>query len=493
MAQEWSWAHSIDPPKSEDPVDWSYSPLDADIALSDQSPSSPLVQVTDQPQLRTERLDLLHSLVSNFTKVYDRLTAVRDEVMLLRNMGIYERQECSHRRRFFSEAQEALAQELLSLDSHNAEKAMRVKELQQQLEDDMEAVNAQDQRASQIELEISQKELKLRNEEAALAEACDKLQVKIEQYDGPNFEERADQASFPIAITRHASTRSPSPAPLPALEYYYKKAGQVGWREERLADLQIELRELRVDRSFKRDREEILDTTDDEFEAECRQKLLRAQRGLEKAISNAAKAKDICYKQGLDPDVPLHLRSASGVLNAEGLSEAVNDEWRPDSEEKESQGSNVRRDNPLAVLPSNTSERNHSSTFLTSLTGPLNLDVPLRQSPNRKSTQGHRHVQDWVKSTQLHEQQYPFDEDQVELYPVTRPISHAWRSINDFKELPVVDADIVGSNPRQLRQQSHAGPDMFLKSGRRARIRDSRSLSEPEILLIMSTKSFASG
>lgn len=411
----------------------------------------------------------IRSIARHFKEQCNKLTTVREDVMRLREQGMFERDQCAHKRRHFAESQKAYLDQRRNIELASNASAAHPATLQQQLRDDLISLDAQDKQAFDVELELSQKEYDLYKKEIALVKASEELLVLLGPFDVSDTEEPERPASlFDVGMNRSGPTPAPSP-PVPlALERYYEKKGAVGWIRDRLLDVQTEYQDSREDRLFRRDHEENLDISDEQFDAEYKKKLFDARTAVEEAIAEAEQARVACLEQGLDPDghKQQHTREVPEIS------------LQPITPEDETW--NLPRHSPTPALESIFSDRNPSSTVLTTITGPMNLDAPLRKRPKRQSKHSRHRVQDWVNKSHS-EEQYPFEEDRFEQNPVSRPITYCRRSIGDFKDLPVISADIEEKVPQQLREQSHSESNIFLKPGRRARIRHSQSLSESEV------------
>lgn len=463
LIQDWSWVKDVQP-SYEDDIARNGSPLHAKAATKSQPAAATLNDLPDIRPLQPFQLQQLRSTAQSFANVYSKLTPLLDEVMKLRSEGIYERQECSQRRTFLAQSQGDLIKTLFASASTMPVHKTNGSDLEkshQQVRDDSIAVASQDERALEVETNLLQNEYDLQGKESELAQAVNDFLEVLKKSDILPLEDQRHQPLSPPKL--------PSPQVPPALEDYYEKVGAVGWKKDRLAELRTEYKETRVARAFRRDHEEALESSDEEFELEFSKKLEDARQAVEKADVEAQNSRAICIKQGLDPDA--HKRQRPQETFEISLLPVT-----PDDEMNEL---TAARHSPTPVYPSLMSEPNQSSTMLTTITGPMNQDGPPRRRRKREIQRSHSRIKNWIHDQPLEE--YPFEDDRFEEYPISRPTSFSRRSFNDLKPPPIIGAEIQERTPLQLREHYLSEPHVSHQKSKGGRFRHSRVVSESDV------------
>lgn len=421
-----------------------------------------------------ESLPQVLFLAQYLTDMYRKSTRVRNDAMLLREQAIFERKEGSYRRNFFMESLQALADRTMDRQNvgHVSGDDLDMIELQRRLRADKESVEAQDQKMLDIEAELLRKDNDLQDMETVIAQTSEDLNSALRQ-NYVSLAENDERWPYPQALTAEESVASPSISPfVPApLEDYYEKMGAVGWNRERLEELQMEYEECRVDRLFKKDQEEELAVTDEDFENDYRQRLFNAKQAVANAEVEAEEARAVCVAEGLDPD-------GHRSHHDEEIRKIA---YLPFTSPGGPQEFIVALSSPTPGLKSILGERDQSSTMLTTVTGPLNHDAAPKARRKRGTQRSRSRVRHWMQSNNSTEQ-YPFEEENFQQHPTSRPIAPSRRSINgsleDLKDWPVVAPDIKERLSPQLREHYNSEPNVFSRKAVREQVRPARSFPQ---------------
>ncbi|KAK4502653.1 hypothetical protein PRZ48_006079 [Zasmidium cellare] len=475
--EDWSWLDAIPSPRKQDGLDDDLQAREADTVSDVQNVEG----LGDKPVSPPDDalLQDIPLLAQHVTETHSKIASVLDETMMLRAQAMFERDQFYHRRQRLSESLKALTDRLLYKDSAVSlltRNESDIEELQQRLREDQESVEAQHQQIFRKEEELIKKEFALRDKGDAFAQVSQKLVAALRKHHIVSSELNEGSLSPPTVPRIHHAEATPLPSPVVPLplEIYYEKMGAVGWKRDRLFELRTEYEDTRTARLFRREREETLELSEEEFEAEWSRKLSDAYQEFATAEVEVEEAKAKCIAEGLDANGHNQHRN----LEITGISDF------PVTPEDGPQDSQFLLGSPAPGMKS--SERDQSSTLLTEMTGALNHDAAPKRRRKRETQRSRNRVKDWMQGNELTKQYtFDFEQENLELYPTSRPIAPSRRTINgsleDMVDWPEVGSEIREKLPEQLKEHSQSEPNIFRRRGAREQIRPPRSSSESRI------------
>lgn len=252
-----------------------------------------------------KQLAALRDCATTLTRRWERVAKTREDVLLLRTRREYVSLTAVDQQRFVRESQEDFLKRAESMlyQAPTERSFVYLRRLHEQVLQDHERQMKHTENAQLLEAKLGEQEYLLQQKEHKLGQAAKQFMSLIENV--------------------HLPARSPTLSETESLEdareempqlvrYYFDKVGEAGVLRERLVDLEYHHREARGIRMLQADQEQVLRTTDEEFEVAHQRERVKAEAALESALERVELAKKMCIGEDLDPEL-YRTRSASNA------------------------------------------------------------------------------------------------------------------------------------------------------------------------------------
>nr|OQO31291.1 hypothetical protein B0A51_03269 [Rachicladosporium sp. CCFEE 5018] len=267
---------------------------DDDLSKFKRDPERALVSEGDPYELRTLQLRRLCGTVHRRQR---RLSKARESDLVLGTELHYQWQICADYRRYYDDSTEKFTHQatLVARKATSRKAAAKLEELHAQVIADHVILTEQATKTKRLEKARAEQSAKIKQLESVLNEAVSSLLALLHS-DSDIANEGYDDNS--IAAEELSSSGVESENPL--LEDYYDKTGDVAIMRERLGEVYSEYVEERAQRIFRADQEQVLETSDEQFDDLYEVAIRRAQQNIQIAINTREEARIRCIEAGIE-------------------------------------------------------------------------------------------------------------------------------------------------------------------------------------------------
>lgn len=279
-----------------------------DGAAGSDPPEHPLPDadiVLQKARTQASNVATLQRAMATLSRRQSRMAQLREQTLRLRSQAKFELTNCHNCHAYALESQQAFKREAFAIielstaeSNHNAH-LDRLGDLCSQAMEDFAAHDENVQKAKARQTELGDLECKLQRVEDSFKQALDSVNPILENLGllGHGSTVTVTETERPLSPSTEVSVELD-----PLLSEYFKDVGAVNNLLEIANEMEFDYDEARGSRNFRLDQDEVLDTSDREFEAQWR--LSREKNALElsEARRKAEISHKVCLDNGLDPE-----------------------------------------------------------------------------------------------------------------------------------------------------------------------------------------------
>ncbi|OQN96402.1 hypothetical protein B0A48_17654 [Cryoendolithus antarcticus] len=259
------------------------------------------------------RTSQLRRICDIFQRRHRRLSRARELELSLGTELQYQWQICADYRRHYDESTEKFMHQAMLVVGKTGRKTLATKlgKTHVQVQADQMMLTAQSVRTKELEILRSEQSSKIKKLESVLDKAVSSLSAFLNDEFDTVHTEYDDDGS----VSSIEPPSSMSNVENPLLEDYYDKTGNIAIMRERLSEVYSEYVDERAQRIFRADQDQILENTDEQFDASYQVAIQNAQESIENAIDARQEALEKCRAAGVEIPPPKPVSESSAVVS----------------------------------------------------------------------------------------------------------------------------------------------------------------------------------